>query len=205
MRAKSRMTVVRVGGDRLWLHSPIPISPETRTQLAALGQVAFIVGPNRFHHLYVGPCAAAYPAAAVFGAPGLETKRRDLAMRPLRDVPEPEWERELGQVFVEGVPTLNETVWYHYKSRTLIVTDLCHYMAGDLPLSSRLYAGVMGVRRRLAVSNGVRLVIRDRAALARSVRKILQWDIERVVLAHNVILERNAYDALKRAFEEVLV
>jgi hypothetical protein len=168
------------------------------------GAGAFIIAPNRFHHLYVGPCAAAYPAATVFGAPGLATKRRDLVMRQLGHAPEPGWEQDLGQVFVEGVPTLNETVWYHYKSRTLIVTDLCHYMAGDLPLSSRLYAGVMGVRRRLAVSNGVRLVIRDRAALARSVRKILQWDIDRVVLAHNVILERHAYDALKRAFEEVL-
>jgi hypothetical protein len=54
------------------------------------------------------------------------------------------------------------------------------------------------------VSNGVRLVIRDRAALARSLRQILQWDIERVVFAHNVILRENAYDALRRAFEEVL-
>jgi len=60
------------------------------------------------------------------------------------------------------------------------------------------------VRRRPAVSNGVRLVIKDRAALARSLRQILQWDIERVVFAHNVILRENAYDALRRAFEEVL-
>ena len=100
--------------------------------------------------------------------------------------------------------TLNETVWYHHKSRTLIVTDLCQHIAGELPLSSRMYAGLMGVRRRPAVSNGVRLVIRDRAALARSLRQILQWDIERVVFAHNVILRENAYEALRRAFEEVL-
>jgi hypothetical protein len=204
IRATSRMTVVRLTDGRLWLHSPVPISSDVQAQLAALGQVAFIIAPNRFHHLYVGPCAAAYPSATVYGAPGLDEKRRDLVMRPLRNVPEPEWAPDLGQVFVEGVPTLNETVWYHEKSRTLIITDLCHYMKGDLPLSSRLYAGLMGVRRRPAVSNGVRLVIRDRAALARSVQKILQWDFERVVFAHNVILERNAYDALKRAFDEVL-
>jgi len=204
IRATSRMTVVRLADGRLWLHSPIPVSPDLLAELAALGQVAFIVAPNRFHHLYVGQWAAAFPDAIVFGAPGLEEKRRDLVMRRLGTVADPGWEHDLGQVFVEGVPTLNETVWYHHKSRTLIVTDLCQHIAGDLPLSSRLYAGLMGVRRRPAVSNGVRLVIRDRAALARSLRQILQWDIERVVFAHNVILRENAYDALRRAFEEVL-
>jgi hypothetical protein len=204
IRATSRMTVVRLAGGRLWLHSPIPVSPDLLGELAALGQVAFIVAPNRFHHLYVGQWAAAFPAAAVYGAPGLDDKRPDLVMRPLGPVPEPGWEQDLGQVFVEGVPALNETVWFHHKSRTLVVTDLCQYITGDLPLSSRLYAGLMGVRRRPAVSNGVRLVIRDRAALARSAQKILQWDFERIVFAHNVILERNAYDALRRAFEEVL-
>lgn len=204
IRATSRMTVVRLADGRLWLHSPIPVAPDILAELAALGQVAFIVAPNRFHHLYVGQWAAAFPSAAVFGAPGLDEKRPDLVMRPLRKMAEPEWEQDLGQVFVEGVPTLNETVWYHRKSRTLIITDLCHYITGDLPLSSRLYAGLMGVRRRPAVSNGVRLCIRDRAALAGSLRRILQWDIGRVVFAHNVILERNACDALRLAFEEVL-
>jgi hypothetical protein len=204
IRATSRMTVVRLADGRLWLHSPIPVSPDLRAELASLGQVAYIVAPNRFHHLYVGQWAAAFPDAIVFGAPGLEEKRRDLVMRRLGTVAEPEWAHDLGQVFVEGVPTLNETVWYHHRSRTLIVTDLCQHIAGELPLSSRLFAGLMGVRRRPAVSNGVRLVIKDRAALARSLRQILQWDIERVVFAHNVILRENAYDALRRAFEEVL-
>lgn len=204
IRATSRMTVVRLADGRLWLHSPIPISPDTRAQLASLGQVAYIVAPNRFHHLYVGPCAAAFPSATVFGAPGLQEKRRDLVLRPLGNVAEPGWEQDLGQVFVEGVPALNETVWFHYRSRSLIITDLCQYITGDLPPSSRLYAGLMGVRRRPAVSNGVRLVIRDRAALARSLRQILQWDIGRVVFAHNVVLERNAYDAVKAAFDDLL-
>ena len=204
VRTSSRMTVVRLDGGRLWLHSPIPISPALRKELDALGEVACIIAPNRFHHLYAGLCAAEFPSATLYGAPGLETKRPDLPMRQLGELPEPAWERELGQVFVEGVPALNETVWYHYRSRTLIITDLCHYITGDLPLSSRLYAGVMGVHRRLAVSNGIRLMIRDRAALARSVRKILEWDVGRVVFAHNVILERDAYAALKQALEDVL-
>jgi len=198
------MTVVRLANGQLWLHSPVPISAETKAQLAALGEVAFIVAPNRFHHLYAGDCAAAFPSATLFGAPGLAKKRPDLRMQTLRAAPEPEWESELDQVFVEGVPALKETIWFHRASRTIIVTDVCQYVAGDVPLSSRLYTGLMGVYRRVAVSKAVRLAIKDRAAFAGSVRRILAWDFDRVIFAHNVILERDAYGSVKRALEAVL-
>jgi len=48
------------------------------------------------------------------------------------------------------------------------------------------------------------LAIRDRAAFARSVQKILAWDFDRVVFAHNVILENNAHETVRRALEAVL-
>lgn len=204
VRASSRMTVVRLADGKLWLHSPVPISAEMKAELAALGEVAFIVAPNRFHHLYAGDCAAAFPSAVLYGARGLAKKRPDLQMRVLRDVPEPEWESELDQVLVEGMPALNETVWFHRASRTLIVTDLCQYVGGGVPLSARLYTGLMGVYRRLAVSRAVRLAIKDRAALARSVERILAWDFDRVILSHNLILERDAYAGVKRALEAAL-
>lgn len=204
IRISSRMTVVRLADGRLWLHSPIPISADTRARLAALGEVGYIVAPNRFHHLYAGDCARAFPAAAVFGAPGLDSKRPDLPMRILGPAPEPAWDASLSQVFVEGMPTLNETVWFHRPSRSLIVTDLVQYVAGDVALSARLYMGLMGVYHRIAVPNGVRLLIRDREALGRSIRQILRWDIERVVFSHNTVLQQNAYAAVERALLAVL-
>jgi hypothetical protein len=47
----ARMTVVRLSGGRLWLHSPVPAIPELIEQVRALGEVAYLVAPNRFHHL----------------------------------------------------------------------------------------------------------------------------------------------------------
>ena len=200
----TRMTVVRLGDGTLWVHSPVPLAPDLRAQVRTLGDVAWIVAPNRYHHLYAGEWAAAFPAATLYGAPGLAARRPDLTVRPLGAVPEPAWACDLGQVFVEGLPMLNETVWCHYASRSLIVTDVVQYVSGHVPLSAVLYTSIMGVYRRVSVPNAIRLAIRDRAAFARSVQKILAWDFDRVVFAHNVILENNAHETVRRALEAVL-
>jgi hypothetical protein len=205
IRLSSRMTVVRLRGGRLWLHSPVPISTQVREQLDALGQVAFIVAPNKAHHLFLEDCAGAFPEARVFVASGLLRKRPELGgVRELGAEAEPEWRDELGQVLVEGIPIVNETVWFHQDSRTLILTDLCQWWQGGMPVSSRLFATLTGVRHRLAVPYTVRLVVKDRPALSHSVHRIFEWDFERLVVAHNAIVESNAREALRRAFADVL-
>ncbi|MES2015251.1 MAG: DUF4336 domain-containing protein [Pseudomonadota bacterium] len=196
----TRMTVVRLAGGKLWLHSPVPLSTALRAQLDALGEVAYIVAPCKFHHLYLSACAAAYPAAQLFGAPGLDRKRPDVAgLRTLGPVAEPAWQQDLEQLQVRGLPIGNEVVWYHAASRTLILTDLCQFWQGPLPLLAVLYATLTGVRKRLAVPFSVRLMVKDKAALADSARQILQWPFERVVMAHNAIVEHDAHAATTRA------
>jgi hypothetical protein len=205
VRISSRMTVVRLRGAKLWLHSPVPISPQVRVQLDALGEVAYIVAPNKVHHLFAGDCKAAFPQAMLFGAPGLARRRPDLQdMHKLVAAPEPYWEGELGQLLVEGIPLMNETVWFHQRSRTLILTDLCQWWRGEMPVSSRLYATLTGVRKQLAVPYTVRLLVKDRAALARSIHRLFEWDFERVVVAHNSIVDTHARDAVRRALAELL-
>ncbi|MDY0748095.1 DUF4336 domain-containing protein [Paucibacter sp. R3-3] len=78
LSVSTRMTVVRLDGDSLWLHSPIPLDNGLRAELDILGVVRAIVTPNKMHHLFLTPCAAAFPAAVVYGAPGLAEKRPDV-------------------------------------------------------------------------------------------------------------------------------
>jgi hypothetical protein len=196
----TRMTVVRLADGKLWLHSPVPLSTPLRAQLDALGEVGYIVAPCKFHHLFLSACAAAYPAAQLFGAPGLAEKRPDVAgLRTLGPVAEPPWQQDLEQLQVRGLPIGNEVVWYHAASRSLILTDLCQYWQGPLPLLAVVYATLTGVRKRLAVPFSVRMMVKDKAALADSARQILLWPFERVVMAHNTIVEHDAYAETRRA------
>ena len=74
----TRMTVVRLPENKLLIHSPIPMPPGSALlrQVQSLGSVAFIVAPNKMHHLFLAPGAAAFPQATVYGPQGLAKKRR---------------------------------------------------------------------------------------------------------------------------------
>ncbi|WP_266180497.1 DUF4336 domain-containing protein [Dyella humicola] len=201
LRVSSRMTVVRLRDGSLWLHSPVPLSPEVRQQLAEIGTVRYIVAPSKTHHLFATECLAAFPDASLYGAPGLLQKRPDLrGMRELSRSPEPAWAQELDQIFFDGIPLGNETVWFHKASRTLIVTDLCQWWQGDLPFTARAFAALTDVRNRLAVPRTIRLVVKDRHAARASAERILAWPFVRVVVAHNAIIDGDAHAAVEQAF-----
>ena len=195
----SRMTVVRLADGALWLHSPILIDEPLRAALDAIGPVNYIVTPNKTHHLFAKKCLAMYPQARLFGAPGLEEKRPDLVMTPLTATAPPQWAGEIDQVFMAGVPLVNETVFFHRPSGTAIFTDVCQMWRGPLEWKAALYARLTGVRNVLTVPRTVRLAIKDRAALRTSALAVLAWPVQRVVVAHNSIIEDDAHAALKRA------
>jgi hypothetical protein len=202
LRVSSRMTVVRFKDSSLWLHSPVPLSTEVRAQLAALGTVRYIVAPNKMHHLFVAQCAAAFPDAQVFGAPGLERKRPDIRnLRELGRTVEPEWRDDLEQIFFDGIPIGNESVWLHKESGTLIVTDLCQWWQGDLSFGGGLYASLTGVRAKLAVPRTIRMMVKDRQAAQASAQRILEWPFTRVVMAHNAIVDKDAHRMVENALE----
>lgn len=60
-----------------------------------------------------------------------------------------------------------------------------------------------GVRNRLAVPRTVRLMIKDKAAFRASAQQVLAWPVQRVLVAHNTVVEQNAHAALKKALEAV--
>jgi len=67
----TRMTVMRLVGGDLLLHSPVSLDPALRGALDRIGRVRWVVGPSRVHHLFLGDYASAYPSAELWGAPDL--------------------------------------------------------------------------------------------------------------------------------------
>lgn len=197
----TRMTVLRRADGRLWVHSPIAPTPVLRSALDALGEVRQVVAPNRSHHLFFLPFLQAYPHAQGYLAPGLAAKRPALAGHA--DVVAAAAEvcgDELHAVFVEGLPVLNETVWLHGPSRTLIVTDLLFCFGPDAPPLARWVARALGVHGRLAMSRTMRWMVRDPAALRRSVARIQAWAPRRIVVAHDQVVDDDVPGRLQRAF-----
>ena len=60
---QTRMAVVRLSGDRLFVYSPVYLSDQLRAELADLGEVAYVVAPNKIHNLAVADYMDRYPDA----------------------------------------------------------------------------------------------------------------------------------------------
>lgn len=199
----TRMTVVRLDSGELWIHSPVAPTDRILDALRQLGHVRFVVAPNKSHHLFFSEFLRAYPNARGWVAPGLKVKRPDLADFPELGAETP-WNDELASYFIRGLPIINETVWFHIPSRSLIVTDLlfCFSRSNALPL--RIVARALGVLGELAMSRTMKLAVTDRQALAASIRPILDLPVERVVLAHDQVITSATRTRLRQAFAWVL-
>jgi hypothetical protein len=196
----ARMTVVRLPGSKLLLHSPISHTPELAARVEALGSPAILIAPNRFHHLHVRDWQAAYPASRLYVAPGVEKKRPDLIVAGvLGESPLPDGADVLDQALIDGYPIANEVVFFHRPSSTLIASDLVFNVGASSPALTRIAFRSMGAYGRPSFTVFERLLIRDRAAFRRSLERILSWPISRMILAHGSVVEREAHAALADA------
>jgi hypothetical protein len=197
----TRMTVIRLGGGSLLLHSPVSLDAELRRELDALGRVRFAVAPNRVHHLHAGEVAEAYPEARLWIGPGLERKRPDLVHVGVLDDQAPdEWKDEVDQVFFRGRPYENEVVFFHRASRTLIMCDLAFNFGPRSALPTRLLMRLLRSYGRFGPSTLDPWLIRDPRAARESLEKILAWDFDRVVVAHGDVLESGGRRALREGY-----
>jgi hypothetical protein len=195
------MTVIRLPGDRLLLHSPVALDADLRQRLDAIGRVSFAVAPNRLHHLHAGEVATAYPGARLWVAPGLERKRPDLVFEAiLGDEPPEEWRGEVDQVFFRGRPYENEVAFFHRASRTLILCDLAFNFGPRTATPTRLLMKLIRSYGHLGPSKLDPLLIRDRQAARQSLEKILAWDFDRIIVAHGDVLESGGHEILRRGY-----
>lgn len=195
MQLGARMTVVRTGDD-LVLHSPVAPDDALRHALADLGRVRWVIGPNKLHHLYLGPWMA--DGAAGWAGPGLRAKRADLAFAGTI-APDAPWAATLRPHALTCIPFSEESVFLHAPSRTLVVSDLVFNLGADAPWSTRALMWAGGGYPGVCCSI-LEKVLMTRAAARADLQRILAWDFDRIVLAHGDVVEEGGRDALRQAY-----
>ncbi|HEX8834574.1 MAG TPA: DUF4336 domain-containing protein [Abditibacteriaceae bacterium] len=192
----ARMTIVRLPDGSLLLHSPIGLEP-FHDDIAQLGTVKYIVAPNNHHYLHLDEAAKAFPDAAVFALPSVAAKVQPNSEN-LDDLPS--WNGVLEHGRFGGSKFLVEEVFLHAPSRTLILTDLCFNLRVFPTPMAVLVAKSLDIYKRFGPSRILRLAIRDRDAASASLAQILQWDFERVIVAHGNIVESDGKAQLAQAY-----
>jgi hypothetical protein len=183
------MTVVRLPGNRLWVHSPEQLNGQLQRELEALGEVAYLISPNKLHHLFLEQWLEAYPEAKSYVAPGLSEKRPDLRFDvELAQEVESQWEGVIDQLLFRGSRVMEEAVFFHRPSRTLILTDLIENFDPDtLNLWQRGLAGFAGIlapHGKTPIDWRATFHLGDKALAREALQTMLAWEPENIILSH---------------------
>jgi hypothetical protein len=197
MVIRARTTVVRLSDGTLFIHSPCRMDAETAAYIRNLGHVACIVAPGSYHFSYVDSAQKAFAEAETWICPGVELKKPDIAFDwMLADRPDPRWERDMDQVLVRGNRIITEVAFFHRKSRTLILVDLIENVTDSTPqVGWQLrfwWKVVFRMWKHPKPAPEYQVGWKDKRAAAASLRRILAWDFERIIIAHGDLIEENA-------------
>lgn len=203
----TRMTIVRLKGGKLWVHSPGKIVDEMMDEINALGQVSYLVSPNKIHHLFIGDWIKAYPKALSYASPGLKEKRTDISFdNDLTDAPEQEWQDEIDQLIFKGSSAMEEVVFFHKKSKTLVLTDLIEnfhpeYFSGYKKLIAKM-TGIISPHGKTPIDWRFTFMF-GKAKARESLLKMLAWQPEKIIISHGECILDNAFDFLDKSFKWV--
>ena len=208
-RFEARMTVIRLASGELMLHSPCDITAAIAKELVALGPVAHIVVPGNFHHLHAASAQAAFPDAQTWICPGIEKKRPDLRYDGiLGDLAPAGWLGEIDQVLVQGTRFMREVAMYHRASRTLILVDLIENFTDATPNTGGAlklwFKYVLCMWGNPKPAPEYRMGWNDRISAAKSLRRILAWDFQQIVLSHGDLIDHDAHEVAAEAWSSVV-
>lgn len=206
----TRMTVIRLVGGGLFIHSPTPLTPGLKAEVEALGEPRWIIGPNRIHYWWIPEWRATFPGAAVYLAPRIREQakgRIDFACEELHEAGGYPWDGEIATLPIAG-SFMTEVEFFHHRSRTLVLTDLIeNFEPARLDgFLMRLLTGLGGVQDPDGgMPRDMRVTFRRRKPeLKAMIETMIAWKPDRIILAHGRWYERNGTAELSRAFRWLL-
>lgn len=199
----TRMAVIRLPDRTLLVWSPIALTDDLKTELEKFGTVAHLVAPNSLHHMFLSEWIEAYPQARTYAAPGLQSKRQDIAFDcELTDEIIPAWQEEVEQVVMRGNLIAEEVVLFHRRSGTVLFTDLLQQLPKGWFSGWRAMIAKLDLMSEAepAVPRKFRLAFVKRRAARQALRRILAWPCDRVLMAHGQPVTREGQAFLRQAF-----
>jgi len=215
-----------------WIWSPVAYNKELAEEIELkVGPVKFIVSPNKIHHIFLGEWVAKYPAAIVYLPPGLRersvlkgklplddsTRVKELVpVKPSSDPQKVPWYDSVDYLNVGGSLFMDEVVFFHKESKTLVVGDLIQrHTLGSNPA---LFApgkyfwirklmtmdGILGLDGSTPREWRLSFPIWKRTEIRSVVSKILDnWQPEGLIVAHGECAKRQACEIVQKALSWV--
>lgn len=192
------VSVIRLASGKLVIHSTAPFTKADVARIHAFGEPAWLVEAMLLHDTYAAEGRQHFPGLPFLGPPGFG-KVVKFPVSPL--IPPPvEWVGEIQAVRMRGAPKLEEHVFLHVPSRTLIVADLVfNFSEQERGWERFFHRHIAGFKRYPGMSRIFKWCVSDRIAFRESVSEILQLDFDRIIPGHGRIIASGGKQELRRA------
>ncbi len=201
----TRMTVVKLANGSLWVSSPVSVPSDTLKRITGLGTVRYILAATPRHVWRLEGWHRLFPEAQLWvsrTSPFTLKKGHLPYTGILGDAPYHDWADDFDQLAFKGNPLIEEVLFFHKESRTLILDDLIqiHPLVKGKRLRNALLklSGVASPHG--GVPRDIRLSFIYRNLARRSLEKLLSWDFDKLIIAHGACIEKDAKPFVERAF-----
>lgn len=202
---KRNVTVIQLASGKLIIHSTGPFSPGDVQAITALGEPAWLVDSLLRHDTFSKQGHEAFPSARYLAPTGFPQGENYSTTSLLP--PPPEWSEEISVLAIEGAPDFGEVVMLHKPSRTLIVADLIFNFRKEQGLWTKvlLFLATVGGKHDPGMTRPFKMAIKDEAAFAASVRTVLSWDFDRIIVGHGTPVETGGKEKLRATLQNAVV
>jgi hypothetical protein len=181
------VTIIRLGSGELIIHSTGPFTKADIAEINALGDPGWMTDSMLRHDTFAKQGRAAFPNIPYLAPEGF-AELAHVDCKPLLPPPSA-WASEINVLLIDGMPKAREHVFLHVPSRTLIVADLVFSFPPTSGWTSFFRRTLMGVKAQPDAARLFPLLIRNRGAYDRSIRELLTWDFDRIIVGHHEVVE----------------
>jgi len=195
---RRNVTLIRLRSGQLVIHSTAPFSGEDVATIRSLGEPAWILDGVLRHDTFAQEGRAAFPELAYLAPEGFSAV---VGFPTFPLVPPPEaWGDELQVLEIQGAPEARDTAMLHTASSTLILTELVFNFGTDEPAWTEILLNLaVGGEHQPGMSRPFKWGVKDVPAFEESMRILLRWDFDRIIVGHGDVIETDGKEKLRAA------
>lgn len=206
VRFNAKSIIFKTDDGKIGIISPGRINDAMANTIATHSEVAYLIAPNCYHHIFLAAAAKRYPNAAVYVPPYLAEKvdtvpARHTVIASGESYP---WSSAMSHELIAGMPKMNEFIFFHKATQTMIVTDLIFNFKSYENVMTRIAFRMMGAHRPVSCCKLFSSYIKDNAAFASSIKTIAAWNYKRVIVAHGDTIEAPQTTAVNHTLQSLI-
>ena len=184
-----RMTVVRIIGQRLIVHSGFALDEPEMARIESFGKPSFFIVPSALHRMDVKPWKQRYPELKIVCPPGARSRVEELVkvdtVAPDFGDPAVHYTAVEGIARREGALVVNGP-----QGTTLVLNDLIFNVRKQPGLAGFIFGmlGVTGPEPKMA-KVVTRKILDDKNALRAQMEQWANLDLTRIIVSHGAPIE----------------